>query len=210
MLAKAGISSTYRWRLAVIAALCLGWAAWSAYDGFVKYPEHNRKVDEFNKVAEQFPDDTDQRKVEWEKIAEANHWNTEDPGHKKSTTDLNFQYGMLALTLPIGLFFLFNYLTSFKRWIGMDAQGLLSNSGQRVDFSSITRLDKRLWKRKGIASVYYKVASGPEKRFKLDDWIYETQPTLVMLKHVESVLKPEQIEGGPPEPTTSEPSQPTN
>lgn len=210
MPAKAGISSTYRWRLALIAAMCLGWAGWSAYDGFISYPEHNRKVDEFTKIADRYPDDTDLRKSEWEKVAEANRWTTEDPGSKKSTTDLNFQYGMLALTLPIGLFFLFNYLASFKRWVASDARGLLSSGGQRADFSAITRLDKRQWKRKGKAGVYYKDAGGAEKRFKLDDWIYEAQPTLVMLKEVEAKLKPDQITGGAPEATAApEPAPPT-
>jgi hypothetical protein len=203
MPAKAGISSTYRWRLALIAAMCLGWACWSAYDGFVAYPAHNQKVEAFQNLKadteahpEKHPDGFG---PEWDRIAAEHHWTTEDPGQRKGRTDIVFQHGMILLTLPIGLFYLVNYLTSFRKWVASDEQGLLNSGGQRAAFAAITRLDTRQWKRKGKASVYYHDAGGSEKRFKLDDWIYEAPPTLVMLKEVESRLKPEQITGGPAE-----------
>ena len=201
MAAKAMISSTYRWRLLLIALMGIGWGGWSIYDGFWNYPAQDVVANAFQEVKAKNPDTW--RDV-WTKTATANGWSTEDPGAPHSAFDRRAQYVMAAITLPFGLFFGWAYLTSFNRWVATDEQGVSTSTGQQAPFSSITKLNKDRWKTKGIARVYYTDSQGGERRIVLDDWKYEARPTQQMLEEIEAQLKPEQIVGGAAEVKGSE------
>ena len=199
MPAKAGISPPYRWRLALIALMCLGFGGWSLYDGLVRYPEHNRKVERFQEINKKYPDNW---RDEWEKEAAARGWSNEPPGSPHSFSSLVTQFIYAGLTLPIGLFFGISFISSFNRWIATDENGLSTSKGQQAPFNSIKSLNKQRWRTKGIAVVHYQNPTG-EHKIVLDDWKYEQQATKTMLQEVESRLQPEQIVGGTPlDPTT--------
>jgi hypothetical protein len=60
-----------------------------------------------------------------------------------------------------------------------------------VPLDAITELDKRLWDRKGIAMVSYELpGGGGSGTLKLDDFIYEREPTDEIYKRIEDYVAP--------------------
>lgn len=183
------------WRLALLAAVFLLFAVWSAYDGFYGYPRYNRIVAE----ARQYMQENSNWRETWEAYARQRGLPSNPQNLREKTAfDIYSQYAMLAITLPIGLAALITLIRGFSRWIAMDETGLITSWGQRVPFDQITRLDKQRWRNKGIAVVSYQ-DEGIERRLVLDDWKFETEPTRQLLRAVEAHLKPEQIVGDSPE-----------
>ena len=194
MAAKAVISNGYRWRLALIGVVCLLFAAWSAYDGFVKYPRINKNF----KAWVEFKDKHGEQWVEkWPQHA-ADYNLPEQPERSKSQWSMIAQYVQLAITLPIGLWFSYLFLSSLNRWVASDENGLTGSRGEQVPYDSIATLDKKRWEAKGIAIVNYSDDQG-QRRFVLDDWKFEREPTDQILIEVEQRLRPDQIVGDKPE-----------
>ncbi len=211
--AKARISAGYRIRIGVLALGLLGFGAWAAYDGFVGYPQHNEVVNSYvarlNEVREQYPETwkekwpdiavKEDKLADFSSFAEVEYGKEGEPpkivGKRKTQSDIYFQYGMLGLAAPVGLFFLLGWFAAPSRWIAMDENGLTSSRGDNAPFDKIHKLNKERWWKKGIAVVYYKADSGEERTLTLDDWKFEREPTEQMLEAVESRLEPDQIVG---------------
>ena len=191
MAIKAMIKSGYRWRLAAVAVMCLGWATLCVKDGFFTYPEINRVRADYDQLKQQYD-----QKMAPEEFKEA--WaayqleNGLDIGHdepdpRKSQFSMIAQYVMLAITLPIGLFFGYFYIASAGRWVAADDAGLSTSRGDQVDFAGIEQLNKDRWATKGIALVKYRKGDAA-RRIILDDWKYDRTATLQILRTVESHL----------------------
>ena len=185
----ARMSKTYMWRLALFAGIFLAYACWSAYDGFVAYPEINRKAVHFEDYKKKHAD----WRETWPTYAKANGY-PEDPDPAKGAFSMYAQYVQLGITLPIGLAALVAYLRGFKRYVAADEKGLVTDGGQRAEFVNITNLNKDRWKTKGIAVVTYQ-AEGIDRKLVLDDWKYDRDPTMQLLRQVESHLRDDQITG---------------
>jgi hypothetical protein len=54
-----------------------------------------------------------------------------------------------------------------------------------VDLGQITRIDDHLWDKKGIAYLYYR-GNGGERKIRLDDFIYDREPTDEIYRRVEA------------------------
>ena len=201
---KANIWSGYRFRVGLIAAICLGFASWCLYDAKVKYPLHNRINAAYESMLSEYaranPNVSEEdAKVEvddkkWPPLATEEGWPT-DPlklPHRHSGTDIFTQYLMLTLTAPFGLVFGFLFLRCRGRWVACDEQGLTTSWGQTAPFDQITRLNKRRWK-KGIAIVYHQ-ANGQELKLTLDDWKFDRELMDQIVAEVESRLSPDQID----------------
>lgn len=207
MAIRATIAPGYRWRLAIIAVMCLFWGAWSIYDGFVAYPAHNEKVAAFESLKTSFPapDDWQPR---WKAMAAEKGWSDEDPGKPKSSTDIIAQYIMALITAPIGLIFGFNFLSTYTRWVECDENGLTASGGQKAPYVSITNLNTERWGTKGIAVVSYNAEDNLPRKLVLDDWKYDRDATTQIVHEVESRIAPEQLTG-PPTRQTAVAEQPT-
>lgn len=185
----ARMSKTYMWRLALFAGIFLAYASWSAYDGFVAYPKINRIANYFEEYKLQHADWRDS----WPVYAKANGYPAL-PDQAKGAFSMYAQYVQLGITLPIGLAALFAYIRGYKRFVGADEKGLVTDAGQRAEFADIVGLNKDRWKTKGIAVVSYK-ADGIERKLVIDDWKYDREPTMQLLRLVESHLRDEQVTG---------------
>ena len=192
---KATISPTYRLRIAAMAGICLLYTLWCFWDAFVAYPNQQRHAEAFAKAQEEGILDTE----EWAKTAEENGWNAEkDPGNPRTSGDILTQFIQAAISGPFALIFGVGFVRTLGRWIAIEGDGLNTSWGQRVSFSNISSLNKQRWKSKGIAVVRYE-ENGKPRTIVLDDWKYTRQPTIDMVKIVESHLSFEQIVGGAPE-----------
>lgn len=191
MSVKAKLASSYAWRLGVFALLCLGMGSYFFYDGFVRYPEQRRVRQEFNRFLESHP------REEWMAYAAERGLppgTQGDPGQDHSDTDIFLQRALAASILSVGVYVAALYAGSFRRWIALDETGLSTSGGQRTPLDAITGLDKRRWRKKGIAVVGYGTADGPGW-IKLDNWKYELEPTNAIVREIESRLRPEQVVG---------------
>jgi hypothetical protein len=193
MPAKALAAPGYRWRLGLIAVVCMLLALWFAKDGFYTYPQHNAYVQAFEDLKRDHPLDYAEK---WWKPYEHEHdIKQTDFNNKKSQFDFISQYICLAIAAPIGLIFLIAWVRS-NRWIASEATGLTTSWGEMVPFASMTRLNKERWRTKGIAVVAYRGADQIEHKLVLDDWKFQAPPTRTILMEVEAHLKDDQIVGG--------------
>lgn len=229
MPATTKIAGQYRLRLVLIAAMCLFWTVWSLYDGLVAYPAQNRHAEvhdflfegevsdvpramkqqhwikfaqerglpEGNSQANDFPED--QQFDLWRTYAVVYGLAPDAPPKHHSESSIFTQFIMAAITAPIGLIFLFSYLTSYRRWIRSDEEQVSTNAGQNVPYNDITRLDKERWKAKGIATVHYETKQGAGKII-LDDWKFDRPTTDIVLRDIEANLGDDQIINGEREP----------
>ncbi|MGH7177732.1 MAG: hypothetical protein ACREJC_10155 [Tepidisphaeraceae bacterium] len=180
----------YRNTRYIMAALLVAFGAWFAYDGWVRWPEENRKVaalEAEEQRARSRGDQVEQGRIAAEKKQYTHH----------SDTDLMFQK-VLALTLPpIGLTLLVRALYNSRGQYRMSGTTISVPGHPPVDLNDIRELDHRLWERKGIAYVTYDQA-GQEGTFKLDDFVYDRPPTDKIFDRIKAHVLPESAGAEPP------------
>jgi hypothetical protein len=67
---------------------------------------------------------------------------------------------------------LYFYIRTTRGSLRADATSFSTPDGQHVPFASAFRIDRRKWDHKGLACVFYKDASGKERRAVIDDLIF--------------------------------------
>lgn len=158
----------YRKARYVMSGLCLVMGFWFLYDGFVRYPEQNRKYDIL--------------------VAGGNV-----PDYQKHTAmDITLQR-LLGVALPLtGAGLLAWWLYRSRGAFILSGRTLHVPGHPVIDLDQIRKIDKRLWERKGIASVEYEATRGGEIRsFILDDFVYDANPMREILKVLEDHMKSE-------------------
>ena len=181
IVARAG--QYYRNTRYIMCALLVGAGLWFAYDGWIGWPEHNRKVTEVKRRINEAESAGDQN------AAAAARTELGKMSEEKSSSDILLQK-VLALTLPpVGI--------GLLAWALYQSRGAYRLSGRTlhvpghppVTVDQITRLDKRLWDRKGIAYVDYE-AGQTKGTIKLDDFVYERKPTDQIYERIEREIVP--------------------
>ncbi len=190
---RANISPGFVWRLGLVALFCFAMAGWFLFDGTVTYPRQRERALEYQRLEEEG------RLDDWPERAEQRGWSTANPGEPKTEAEIWTQIILAGILLPPGLFFLVRFLLARQRWVEADETGLRASWGQQLAYDQIVALNKRQWAKKGIAKVVYE-QDGRKRRFLLDDWKYEADPTLEILREVEARIEPDRIVGGHPEP----------
>lgn len=157
----------YRNTRYLIAALAVGMGMWFLYDGLVKWPRENAE-----NIAREQP------------VAH-------------SELDLRLQK-ILGTTLPPLGIALLAWMLYNSRGAYRLAENVLNAPGHPpIPLDNIRKLDKRLWERKGIAVIEYEdPASGQRRQLKLDDFVYEREPTDAIFdrieKHVADMVQQQQ------------------
>ena len=182
-------------RLLILALFCLGFSAYFFYDGAVGYPAQTVRANKYLEFRESGAHDW---REQWAGYAKEQGWSTKDPGAPKTEADIFNQYAFGTMLAPVGLLFLVFFFRAKLRWIELTETGLRTSWGQELTFDEILVVDKKLWKKKGIARVLYE-REGRKRRLTLDDWKYETEPTQDVLWEVEEHLQRDQIINGIPE-----------
>jgi len=197
---KATISRHYLLRNAAIALFCVGVSGWFFYDGTYTYPAQRERGLAFQDLEAEYPDlEEEELMQKWRALADERGWPKKNPGEPKTEAEIQAQLILGGLILPFGILYAVFFSLNWRRWVALDEQGLETQSGKRLNFDEITRLEKKKWEAKGIARVYG-VHEGRRCRILLDDWKFETEPTRQILREVEKHLEPDRITGGPPEP----------
>jgi hypothetical protein len=203
---RANFQQSYLWRYLIIGVSCLAFAAWFAYDGFVAYPQkliYAAAYDELRDVEEPG------RSQQWKALVAKNNWPPSTPTQKAEEIhhSISQQYLWGAITLLISIPALIAYLRARGSWVAATENGLTTSWGQTVDFQTVTQLDKKKWKDKGIAKAQYRDADR-QRVFVFDDFKFERAPLGAMLRRLEQILPHDKIVGGPPESAKNEKSKP--
>jgi len=164
MPAEARVMKSWIQQKGLIPFFLIGFGLWFLWDGLVGYPRSNQRWDEHERLKD--------KSGEWEKVCLAKGWKTEPPHRRFEQKDIIGQYVFAGLTGAIGIFSLIYWLRARRSVIKSDPEAVFTPSGTRVPYESITEVDRRKWKSKGLATVFY-LHNGTKGRFVLDDAKYE-------------------------------------
>jgi hypothetical protein len=182
----------YRVARYLMCLLLLAYGAWSIYDGFVSWPQ----------------------------------WPITHPAEKaKTPTDIMLNKILGVVLPPMGLFILGWALYNSRGQYRLE-NGVLHVPGiPPVPLSRIHSINREQWDRKGIAYVEYDLSDPPPRgstaapdksgrgKFKIDDFVYEREPTDQIFKAIEeSLLKGHEHTPPatpPPPPAMKVPPRPT-
>ena len=173
----------YRNTRYVMCALLIGAGLWFAYDGWIGWPEHNRKLAEVKRRID------DAERAGDKDAAAAARTELGGMSKEKSSSDILLQK-VLAFSLPpVGIALLAWALYNSRGEYRLAGSTLSVPGHPPITFDQITRIDKRLWDRKGIAYVDYE-ADGRSGRIKLDDFVYDRPPTDRIYERIEQAVAP--------------------
>ena len=195
MTVRANFQKNYLMRYAIVAAACSLFALWFAYDGFIGYPSKLPAAEAYDEL--RVIEDDERRIEEWQEVAEQRGFSKSIPTKtaEEIHSDITGQYFFGALNLVIAIPLTILWLRSRGSWVEATDNGLRSSWGQEVDFSTVSKLDKKKWEKKGIARAHY-TEDGTEKAFVFDDFKFEREPINQILRSLEAVLDREQVING--------------
>ncbi len=198
------VSSNHLARLALIGSISIGFGLYCLYDGFIGWPNQQKRAHEFIKFHEEqqtlIPKpDLKEIADHWNIYAAEKGWPTGNPGEPKKDYEISLQFVMAGVTGGIGLIFLTQLIMWRGRWIESNDTTITSNRGHQFKLDQIVELDKKKWDKKGIAKVKFQ-ADGQNGRLTLDDCNYDRDTTQKILRHVEANIDHSMIVNGKPEP----------
>lgn len=151
--------------MSLIAAFCLALGLWFLYDGRYGFPHKNEIFEAHHQfVQEGRPD-------EWPAFAQSRNWDPEPPERLYGRSDIMGQYLLGTLALLGAVWVAGRLVTSLKRTLRSDGDAVYSETGVRVPFTAMRRVDRKKWDSKGIAVVFYE-ENGRHRKLVLDDYKY--------------------------------------
>ena len=149
------VATSYKWRLILIALVCLGYAGLCVKDGAFTYPAQIEKRAFYN----QFVEDNGPDPALWAAKARELGWPIEEPDTKEEK-DILTQWVQFAIVFPIGFFHLCLFVRWGRRFIEGDEAGVRTNGGKSFTWDQVTEVDATKWDRKGIARIAYDTGGG--------------------------------------------------
>jgi hypothetical protein len=192
-------------RFLLIGLFSFVWGLYSLYDAAIGYPNQRVRAHKYEEFQEQ-----ENFETKWINFARDQGWPLQNPGEPQSDVNIFYNYAMAAICTPLGILFMVRVLRARGRWIEGDDSGVRASWGPEFTYDRVMRLEKRKWKGKGIAKVFFE-SGGGTKQFVIDDFKFKRHPTDEILCQLEAKIDPGLITGGPPEASQeeSELDQPT-
>ncbi|MDG2125521.1 MAG: hypothetical protein P8J87_17590 [Verrucomicrobiales bacterium] len=182
---------TTRWyfnRMGLMFLMVAGFSGWFLYDGLVKYPKEielyalYQSYDEPSKAYQEL--EASGSLQEWPAQAKENGWSegkpedwadyaeanglAEEPDERVAG-DEKEQHFFAGLTGLIAVVILVMFLLNRSKQLRADAVSLTTPKGVTVRFADVFRVDKRKWRYKGLAYLFYKGEDGSESKAVIDD-----------------------------------------
>jgi hypothetical protein len=173
----------YRNARYIMALIMIGTGIWCAWNGYVTYPRDDQaEIDAvFARARENLAPGEELSAEKKSELAAG----TKLP-HGRLSIWLN---QVLAVILPPAAGVLLFWTHYNSRGAYRLAQGTLHVPGHPpVPLSAIRRLDKTRWERKGIAWIEYELPDGRTGRLRLDDFVYDQEPTDQIMKEVDQYV----------------------
>jgi hypothetical protein len=188
-------SNTVRNKNLLIVAMCVLFAVWFAYDGWIGWPQRNDRlvtgmIDESKTSSSKITPDTLPILEAWPTWAQANTSQRQQMADVaklngrdefKSETDILVQkLIVLGLSLAsigsIGWF-----LHCQKRRAIAEADTVSPSPGVIIPWTDITTVDNTRWKKSGIVDITYQQPNGGSAKAKFDDYELDREPLLLIL-----------------------------
>jgi hypothetical protein len=171
-------STEYRVKRGIIVLMLVGMGVWFAYDGWYNWPRENQRIAQLKSD-----------------IAGARKANDE-PTVRKLTVEINSLTAHTDLSLhlqkvlavglpPLGLFVLFWSLYHSRGQYRLEQNTLHVPGHPPIPLDTIRSIDRTDWDRKGIAYLNYELINGKGGSARLDDFIYQRQPTDEIFARIE-------------------------
>ena len=167
--------------------------SYSLYDAAIGYPNQRVRAHKYEEISKS---ENENWATEWVDFARDQGWPLQDPGEPKADILILYNYVMAAICTPLGIFFVVRVLRARGRWIEGDDSGVRASWGPEFTYDRVTRLEKRRWKGKGIAKVFFE-SGGKTKTFVIDDFKFKRDPTDRILCQLEAKIDPDLVTGGP-------------
>lgn len=178
----------YRNTRYIMAVLLIGMGGWFAYDGWVAWPEGNRKIAELRTQLTAAQDAKDD--------AKAGQLSEELKDYTYHNDAAILLQKILAFTLPpLGLGLLAWALHNSRGEYRLSGQTLSVPGHPPITLDQVRAIDRTLWDRKGIAYIEYDAPPHPPGKLRLDDFVYERGPTDRIFQRIEAHLAQEQMSG---------------
>ena len=170
----ARVSKKWRQRMLCMFFLIFGIAAWFLYDGYILWPDEARRHAEYLEIKDtliEAGDAVDKKstsvRLAWERHAREMGYRRNIP-KERMDGDIREQrvigWAMMIVALLHGVWIAWNH----TRQISAEGDIVIGASGERVDIDSITAIDRKKWKNKGIAYGIYG-EGGKQRRLCLDE-----------------------------------------
>ena len=174
----------YRWKHMILAVGLIVFGLWFAYDGWIRWPNENRRAEQVQRDKDKAQEEHDDAKVQ-ELAKELEQLS------RHSGTDLLIQK-LLAFILPAGGIAWGIWTLRETRGVYRMTGGTLAVPGHPpITYDDIRRIDKRKWDRKGVAFVHYETGIPPQPGIlKLDDFAYDRRATDAILERIERNVVP--------------------
>lgn len=189
---------TYRRYRYIMFILMVGFGLAFMYDGFVRYPRHNRDWDakekQIDAVLSRSSDDTTKHADLAKLRAEQKVMPKRHPDF-----DLKLQRVLGCGLPPVATCILILWLRRSRGEYRLENDTLHVPGYPPIPLVTINSLDKTKWDRKGIAFATYMLPNGKTGTVRLDDFIYEAYPIRDMVKCIEeSIIARAQAQQNPP------------
>ena len=170
----ARISTEWRRRMLFMFFMISGIAAWFLYDGYILWPEEAQRHVEYLEIKDtliEAGDAVDEEstsvRLAWDRHAREMDYQRNIP-KERMDDDIREQrvigWVMIIGALLYGAWIAWNH----TRQVSAEGDIVIGASGERVDINSITAIDRKKWKDKGIAYGIYE-EGGKQRRLCLDE-----------------------------------------
>ena len=171
---EARISTEWRRRMLFMLFMIFGIAAWFLYDGYILWPDEAQRHAEYLEIKDTLIDAGDAVdgkstfvRLAWERHAREMDYRRNIP-KERTDGDIKEQrvigWIMMVGALLYGAWIAWNH----TRQVRLVGEIVIGASGQRVELDSITAIDRKKWKNKGIAHGIYE-EGGKQRRLCLDE-----------------------------------------
>ncbi len=146
-------------RMGWMFLLFAAFAAWFFYDYKWGYPQKEVIYREYLRLKDS--------PREWDALSKEKGWPSAPAEITPDKVHEQFQFvvGMGAAAAAVLVTFLINRGKTLRA----DGDGFTTPWGTRVPFDRVFRVDRRKWKHKGLATVFYRDPSGAERSARIDD-----------------------------------------
>ena len=158
----------------IIALAVIGGGLYFLYDGYVGYPNHNKRIEEITAQVQQAQAARDQDR---QATLEAERKGMSNGGQRRSDRDILIQRIIGYVMVPIGLFLLTKFVRESKGELRLEHDTLHAPGHPPIPINALTGLNNVKWEKKGIALFDYKLPDGTAGTVRIDDFLFTRPPT---------------------------------
>jgi len=154
--------------------MIFGMAAWFLSDGYILWPNEAQRHSEYVEIKDALIESGDAKdaesssvKLAWQRHAREVGYRSNVP--KERTENAIHEQRVIGWVMMGGALFFGAWIAwNHTRKVRAEGETVIGASGERVELDSITAIDRKKWKNKGIAYAIYE-EGGKQRRLTLDD-----------------------------------------